>query len=93
MALVPTVMSSHKHIKIYSFIISPIKSCVTYKFTFYPILFPTRNLDLTCSKTLRLLRTEMSRGRTETLQGNPKLSGTANDDSQRQGSMRTWLKL
>ena len=34
-----------------------------------------------------------SRGHTETLQGNLRLSGTANDDSRRQGLTRTWLKL
>ena len=34
-----------------------------------------------------------SQGHTETLQGNLRLSGAADDDGQRQGSMRTWLKL
>ena len=40
-----------------------------------------------------VLKTETSRGRIETLQGNPKLSGTTDDDGRRQGSTRTWLKL
>ena len=41
----------------------------------------------------QLLKTETSRGRTKTLQGNPKLSGTAEDDRRWQGSTRTQLKL
>ena len=40
-----------------------------------------------------LLSTETSQGCTKTLQGNPKLSGTADNNGQQQGSMRTWLKL
>ena len=46
-----------------------------------------------CTEDGVLLRTKMSRGHTKTLQGNPKLSGTTDDDSRQQGSMRMWLKL